>query len=318
MKQILLFLLLLSQWAHAGKIRKEEYIFLDNMVTKAGKMEGYSLQFITDSITASCTDELQMTRAFYRWCFVNLEFDRKRLRHPDRYPDNATSALMERKAAAPGYAAIFKAMCDLKHIECRIVRGWLRLHREDIGHLNRDAVHYWNIVRIHNTDYLVDPSLAGGIWDYKRKFLDKTWTDAWWLTNRRLFSFTHFPDKPTDQLMEIPIKLNDFKNAPIPTALAIVIGLMPRDRNGSLKVFADSSLRLLFQFAGALSVGEISASFDNSPRESVYSDINELGCYFDISFRKEGEGYLEIYAGNELAFIYRAKVAPPRKKYRKA
>lgn len=314
MKKILLLFLLIPFGVRAGKIRKEAYQFIDNLVTKAGKMEGYSLQFITDSITASCTDELQMTRAFYRWCFVNLEFDRKRLRHPDRYPDNATSALMERKAAAQGYAAIFKAMCDLKHIECRIVRGLLRLHREDIGHLNKEAVHYWNIVRIRNTDYLVDPSLGGGIWDYKRKFLDKTWTDAWWLTNRRLFSFTHFPDKPVDQLMEIPIKLNDFKNAPIPTALAIVIGLMPRDRKGSLKAFADSSLQLLFQFAGAVSVGEISTSFDGGPRLRVDSDIDELGCYFDIPFRKAGDGYLEIYAGNELAFIFRAKVVPARKR----
>lgn len=319
MKKVLLILsLVIPLFAKAGKIRKEDYLFIDNLVSKAGKMEGYSLQFITDSISASCKDELQITRAFYRWCFLNLEFDLKRLRHPDKYPDNASSALMERRAASKGYAEIFKSMCDLKRIECRVVRGLLRLHRKDIGVLNKEAVHYWNIVRIDHTDYLVDPSLCGGIWNDKRRFVDRVWTDAWWLTNRRLFSFTHFPDKPEDQLMEIPLKLNDFKNAPIPTAIAIVIGLMPRERRGTVKAFADSTLPLQFQFAGPVSVGEVTASFDGAPREPVAADIDDLGCYLTIPFHRKGEGYLEIYAGPDLAFIYKAKVAPSRKQHNKA
>lgn len=312
-----LLALLLSIHTRGEKLKKEDFLFIDKLVSDAGSMKESSLQYITDSITRQLKDELQMTRAFYRWCFVNMEFDLKRLRHPDKLPDNASSALMERKAASRGYASIFKAMCDLKHIECRIVRGLLRLHREDIGRLNREAVHYWNIVRINHTDYVIDPSLGGGIWNYKQRFIDRVWTDAWWLTNRRLFSFTHFPDKPADQLMEIPLKQIEFRNAPIPTATAVRIGLMPRDRKGSLKGYADSFLQLEFQFAGAVSVAELSASFDGAPKEPIESDIDELGCYFTIPFRKDGEGYLEIYAGNDLAFIYNAKIAASRRKKQK-
>lgn len=317
MRKLLLILLFLPFVTRAGKIRKEEYQFIDNLVSAAGKMEGYSLQFITDSITAQCSDELQITRALYRWCFLNISFDLKRLRHPEKFPDNASSALMERKAGPKGYAEIFRAMCALKHIDCKVVRGLLRLHREDIGQLNKEAIHFWNIVRINHTDYFIDPSLSGGIWNYKKKFIDRAWTDAWWLTNRRLFSFTHFPDKTEDQLMELPLKLNDFKNAPIPTAVAIVIGLMPRDRKGTIKAYADSSTQLLFQFAGPVSVGEITSSFDGASRQPVMTDIDEFGCYFNIDFSEPGEGYLEIYAANDLAFIYKAKVLAGRKKKRK-
>ncbi|WP_344823357.1 transglutaminase domain-containing protein [Rurimicrobium arvi] len=299
--------------AHAGKLRKEEFQFLDSLVTKAGPMKGYSLRFIVDSITASCKDELQMTRAFYRWCFLYLELDLHRMKHPKNKPDNASSALMERKASPKGFADLFKAMCELKHISCRTVRGLIRLHEEDIGELDKEAIHYWSVIRVDHTDYVVDPSLCGGIWNNKMRFIDRQWTDAWWLTNRRLFAFTHFPDKPEDQLLEVPLKQIEFKNAPIPTATAIAIGLAPMSKSGMLKGYADSSMELQFLFAGPVRVPQMTISWDNHPQILVGADIDENGYYIGIPFSKPGDHVCYIYANSSLAFIYKAKVARGRK-----
>jgi hypothetical protein len=290
------------------KIKKEDYFFVDGLAQKAGPMKGFSLQFIVDSITKECKTELQMTRAFYYWQSHFLSFDAKRKRRND-FAENASTALMERKAASLGFAKMFKAMCDLKNIECKVVKGVIRYRPEDIGNFDKGEVHFWNIVSINNTNYLVDVTLGMGNFDAKGKHIVPQFTDAWWLTNRLLFSYVHFPEEPINQLIELPLTKKEFSNAPIVFSTAIVTGLIPgRSLKGVIKGKEFDSSTLKFSFASSLRVTGSELSYDGGQRISIPFDFDEFGFNITLANGDFGKHLLTLYFNNGKAFLFKLDI----------
>jgi hypothetical protein len=297
----------------AQKIKKEDYLFIDRLLQDYGPMKGCSMQYIVDSITRECKTELQVTRAFYRFGFLYLSFDMKRQRHPGRFPDNASSALMERKAGSAGFAHLFKAMCDLKKIECVIIKGVLRYRFSDIGKFDAEATHYWNVVTVNNTQYLVDPSLASGYFEEQK--LIREYSDAWWLTNRKLFAFSHFPDDKKMQLLEVPVTKTEFAQTPLVAAGAIVAGLVPtKNITGMLRGSEDSTTKMKFTIAGHIDILNVQISFDAGPRKPIQFDLDPFGIYLFVPCGPAGKHKAEIFIKNKLAFTFRTEI---RKSFKK-
>lgn len=303
----------LSSKSNAQKIRKEDYFFVDSLAQKAGQMKGFGLQYIVDSLTAYCKTELQITRAFYFWQTHFVAFDLKRKKHPGKFQDNASSALMERKASSEGFAQMFKAMCDLKKIECSVVKGVLRYRNEDIGHFDEQKVHYWNVISINNTSYLID--VSQGIGRFEGKYFIKEFTDAWWLCNRKLFAVSHFPDDSKMQLLELPITKKEFSQSPLVLPGAIIAGLLPgKSLKGILRGLADDSMQLKFNLAGKLNILSMQISFDNDARIPLAYDFDEFGFYLKIPNGKVGKHKATIYCNNAPAFIFKTEMRRNNKK----
>lgn len=298
----------------AQKIRKEDYLYIDKLVQDYGPLKGSSMQYIVDSITRDCKTELQATRAFYRFLFLYVSFDLKRQYQPGKFPDNASSALMERKVGSAGFSAMFKAMCDLKKIECRVVRGVLRYRVKDIGRFDPESIHYWNIVTINHTQFFIDPALGQGYFE-ERKFI-REYTDAWWLTNRKLFSCTHFPDDKAMQLLEVPVTKTEFVQAPLAAAGAIVAGLVPtKTIKGTIRGSEDSVTKMKFTIAGHLDILNVQASFDGAPPVPVPFDLDQFGIYLFVPNGPAGKHTATIFIKNKLAFVFRTDIRKGLKKH---
>lgn len=292
----------------AQKIKKEDYFFIDALVQKAGAMDGFGLQYIVDSITKGCKTELQMTRAFYYWQTHFVHFDRKK-KTQKTSNDNASSALMERKAASLGFALMFKAMCDLKKIDCSLVSGVLRYRLKDIGQFDPEEIHYWNILNINNTQYLIDPTLGLGNFDEKGKHIINAYTDAWWLCNRKLFATSHFPEDAKQQLLEVSISKKEFSNGPLVFPGAIVAGLIPsRSIKGKLKEKQGDSTSLFFNFAGKLNVRSVAISIDDESKIPLSYDFDEFGLSLKIPQTKAGKHKIALYFNNSLSFVFICEV----------
>lgn len=304
------FLLLLAtiENSNAQKIKKEDYFFIDAKVQKAGAIKGFGLQYIVDSITKECNTELEITRAFYYWQTQFVQFDHRRKKQK-KNTDNASNALMERKAASQGFAQMFKAMCDLKKIECTVVRGVLRYRAKDIGHFDPDEIHYWNIISIKNTQYLIDATLGIGSFDEKGKNIIPSYTDAWWLCNRKLFAASHFPENPTQQLLEIPISKKEFSNAPIVLPGAIVAGLLPsRATKGIIKSKQGDTTNLLFNFAGKLNIRSVEMSIDDDKKIPLFFDFDAYGLSIKLPHPLAGNHRVALYFNNSFSFLYLSNV----------
>lgn len=315
---LLFFLAFFPVSSPAQKIRKEDYLFIDKLVQDAGPMNGSSLQYIVDSITRQCKTELQATRAFYRWAAWYLTFDMRRYRHPRNAPDNASSALMERRAASLGYAQVFKAMCDLKHIECRVVKGVLRWRQKDIGTFDAGAVHYWNVVTINNTHYLIDAASGAGYLDDNGKHFVREYTDAWWLCNRKAFAYSHFPEDKQMQLLEVPITRIEFSMAPIVRPAAIVAGIVPTAAvKGIIRGKEDTATQFRFNIAGKLRVLAINVGYDRGPAVQVPADFDQFGFYITIPHGPAGSHTVEVYIGSNLAYLFRTEIRKSAKKQKR-
>lgn len=315
----LCILLLIGNHALIGvaqNIKKEDFFIIDSFAQKAGSLSGNSLEYIVDSISSHCTNELQMTRAFYCWEATYIAFDIKRHKNSKSELDNASTALMERKASSEGFAQMFKAMCDLKHIDCKVVKGVVRRKVDDIGTFNPDAIQYWNIVQIDNTSFVIDASMGAGELDEKGHHFFKKYTDAYWLCNRKLFALSHFPDDKEMQLLEIPLTRAEFSEAPIVGPMTIITGITPtRAVKGTIRGVVDSSTVYKFNIAGRLQyVPSVQVSYDKGNRIDVPFDFDEFGFYISIPHIMVGEHSVEVYLGNSLAFVFKADIRKGSKK----
>jgi transglutaminase/protease-like cytokinesis protein 3 len=304
---VLLFLLIGNNKSAAQKLKKEDFFFVDSMAQEAGAMKSYSMQYIVDSLTKNCKTELQMTRAFYFWQTHFVAFDIRRHRNL-RLSDNASTALMERKAASKGFAEMFKAMCDIVGIDCKIVKGVWRYRKSDLDHFDADAAHYWNIVSIDNTQFLIDVSLGVGHFDEKGKRFTKEFTDAWWLCNRKLFALSHFPEEASSQLLESPITKSEFTKAPLVFAGAIIAGLIPSKTIKDVLRFKESdTVKIKFHYAGSLMVTSARLSYDKKTKIDIPFDFDEFGFYVKLPSGEEGKHLASLYFNNSLAFMFKTE-----------
>lgn len=200
-------------------------------------------------------------------------------------------------------------MCDLKKIECAVVKGVVRRSEKDIGEFDADAIHYWNIVNINNTKYLIDPSLGAGYLDSKRKHFIKEYTDAWWLCNRKLFAFVHFPDEKEMQLLEVPLTKPEFSQGPIVHPGAVVAGLVPtKTVKGIIKGWEDSTTIMKFTLAAHLDIAQAIVKFNKNKSSPVLFDIDEFGVYLTVPNGPAGKHLAEIFIKNKISFSFKTEI----------
>lgn len=293
----------------AQNIKKEDYFIVDSLAQNAGAMEGASLKLIADSLSYSCKTELQITRAFYYWQTHFIKFDNRRKLNPQNNIDNASSALMERMAASKGMAQMFKALCSVKSIKCEVVKGFLRYRPRDIGHFDKSEIHYWNIVTIGNTKFLIDVALGIGPMDERGRIKTQEYTDAWWLCNRKLFCCSHFPEQPSSQLLESPITQSEFSKAPLVFAGAIIGGLIPTKMlSAVVKMREADTLRLKFNFVAGIAIGSVKLRFDNEALQDANFDLDEFGFYLLLPASKPGNHIVSVFLNEKLSFVFKTRV----------
>jgi len=164
-------------------------------------------------------------------------------------------------------------------------------------------------VTINNTQYLIDVSLGIGSFDEKGKHMIPSYTDAWWLCNRKLFASSHFPEHPKQQLLEVPINKKEFSQGPIVWPGAIVAGLIPsRSSKGIIRAKQGDSTNMLFNFAGKLNVRSVEMSMDDASRIPLNYDFDEFGLSLKLEHPKAGKYKIALYFNNSLAFVYVSEV----------
>jgi len=303
----------------AQEIRREDFFIADDYARDVGPMKDLNLGTIVDSLSKKCTSdqqkirELLVTRTFYYWLGHNISFDVKAYHHPQQNAGSASAALMERQATSEGFANLFKAMCDLAHIDCEVVTGVYRRSINDIGNFDADKRHFWNIVQIDGSKFLMDASLGAGITDEAVRHFDPTFSDAWWLANRLCFALMHFPDDNSKQLLELPVTKAEFTQAPLIHGGATISGLIPaKSIKGTLRGREDTSIQI--KCNPQRPIHSISLSYDGAEKKPAVFKAGEYGFWITIPYGPAGEHRIDLYANDKLAFTFKTDVRPAPKK----
>jgi len=309
---LFIFVLFLSQAVSAQDVDREAFQDTDSLVSALGPMQDSSLKRIVRSTTALCRDQACLVRAIYKWIINNIEYDCLMAGRPERVNNSASNVLATRKGTSLGYANLVAEMCRIAGLSCSVVTGLAKWDSEHIGRVdNKTNSHSWNVVQARNRWFVLDASHGAGFCE-GRDFVSQQ-TDAWFLTNRKLFALCHFPHDKRLQLLDTPIERAAFIAAPVIGPTASVFGIFPmQGQRGILRGRQDSSLLVSFvvrpirMMERIISVSVIAAGI---LKEIPFSKTEDILTVI-IPFPKEGKYPVTLLVNNGNVMSFRAEVLP--------
>lgn len=290
----------------------DEFHALDSIVKEVGPMPGAPLFDIIDSVTKTCTDERTGARAIYDWIAYNIAYDCVGFHHKGKENTNIGEILANRTATCNGYAMLFNAMCDRKHITCKIIPGYARSSASSIGKKGKKKVdHAWNAVNIANEWYLVDACWAAGTTDRKTKHFSASYNDNYFFPDPERFAYTHYPANRKWQLQDAPLSRSKFNTSPMPLGEYINSDLITTNQaKGIIRGRPGDCKRIILTVKDASEVSDLSLQYKNEPllkKTKFYVIDNQI--FFDLEMPKKGKYPVQLYLNNEpiVAFVCEVK-----------
>lgn len=300
-------LLFFSLSAPCQNIASGEFKTLDSTVKQVGSMTDAPLFAIVDSITKTCRDERSCTRAIYDWIAFNISYDCVGYHHKGQQNTSVSNVLKYRTAVADGYAMLFKAMCEHRHITCNAIKGYSRNVSKNIGKSKKNPDHSWNAVNIRNQWYLVDVCWAAGITDAKKKAFSAEFNDSYFFPDPERFALTHYPANRKWQLNDEPISRSEFTWSPMPLGDYINSDVIATNqRKGVLRGHPGDCKRIILTLKDGARISELSLQYKDEPllKKTVFYVVgNEI--FFDLEMPKKGKYPVQLFLNSEpvMAFV---------------
>jgi len=301
-----------AQTLAAQDVNRDSYFATDSLVLALGPMKDSSLKRIVQASTALCRDQVCLVRAIYLWVTDNIEYDCSAAGRPSRVNNSASHVLAARKSSSLGYANLVAEMCRIAGLKCQVASGLVKWNSDHIGDIDDgENLRSWNIVEAANRLFVLDAALGAGFCE-GRDFVSEL-TDAWYLTNRKLFALNHFPDDKRWQLLDSPVKRSVFAAAPVIGPAAAIYGIFPMPgQSGTLRGRQDSALQVSFRVQPREMMERIqrtSVIVEGSLKEIPFSKSADI-LNVVIPFPKAGKYPISLLVNNSNALTFRAEALP--------
>ncbi|RYE23820.1 MAG: hypothetical protein EOP51_09365 [Sphingobacteriales bacterium] len=306
----------MSLLAQAQNVKKPSFEKTDAYVASLGSMRGTYLKGIVDTLTHRRNDpKIIMARALYVWEARNVDYNVDGAHHPKQNNTTASAALINRVATHEGYANLFKTMCDMSGINCVIITGLAKFSPSNIGELGKWNEHTWNAVEVNGIWYPIDVAWGAGSTDRRFKEFKRSYTDAWFMPNKEIFSMSHFPKDKKWQLIDSPINKSNFTFAPIVGPSALTNEIYPATGvRGNLRGKSDTSKRLAFEMEDASRVKTVTVAVKTTKRMPAKYTVENDILYVDMPTPGSGNYDLSLFVNDTLAYIYTADVTKSKPK----
>jgi len=174
----------------------------------------------------------EKARAIFTWIALNIEYDVKaytsspknisysyktqeeKLIKEQKFKDELVKqTLHEKKAVCEGYSTLYKSICDLVSIECKIIRGASKTKNADIGKIAYSNDHAWNVVKINNSLKLVDVTWGAGYVNKNITHFTFSFNDFYFFSPPERFFLNHYPENK--DFLFIKMSKKKFANLPL-------------------------------------------------------------------------------------------------------
>lgn len=248
-KYFLLFLM--STCIHvSAQTGGRDFTAIDAYVKSLGPLDSMSMGTINNVVSNHFEDKMDKARAIYYWIANHITYDIKAARSNSTTKNKPADVLLNRKAVGIGFASLFQDMCSAADIRCLTVDGFVKNNTEQIGEKGVEINHSWAVVQLGqspDTWYYVDPAFGSGFADAEMKLFTKSYTDAYFFTEKAVFNLQHYPDNEAWKLGAAPRNKKDFFELPVIRVAAIELGMTKCSPNeGKLNVKANRVVRFSF------------------------------------------------------------------------
>ncbi|ACU59200.1 transglutaminase domain protein [Chitinophaga pinensis DSM 2588] len=163
---------------------------------------------LSQYLRAHTASNKEFVRHLYSWIVWNISYDIANMYNPGYYKDTldaANKTLATRTGVCQGYANLYYLTCKEAGIPVQLIGGYTKTQ----GRID-NASHAWVAVKPDSVWYMSDPTWGAGVVN-NNKFVRKP-VDSYFLVAPAAFIRTHMPFDPLWQLLEHPVRNEEFRD----------------------------------------------------------------------------------------------------------
>ena len=316
MKKNLLLIILLFCFLESREQTFNPYAEIDAYVVQKGKMDSFNLNEITKSITENIVEKKLKCRAIYYWIANQINLDPKITQNQSNDNIQPEIVIKTRKTSPSGFSLLFQEMCSLCGIRCLVVDGYSRWTSEDIGLVQENINHSWNVVQLGNSNeewYYVDVAKASGYFNDKGNIFYKQFSGDYFFTKDATFNLDHFPSNKAWMLGHSNLDNKRFYNLPIIGNAAYQIELSNMlPKNGLIHAQSNKPLKFEIEYKNRTPITNILAIVIEGKKQQKEERINFMDSNskitFNYTFKKETTLLFTILSDNKILLTYNVEV----------
>ncbi len=276
-KQITFLLFLLVSLNSNAQTNGRDFTAIDAYVKSLGSLDSMSMGTINNVVSNKFTDKIDKARAIYYWIANNISYDVKAARNNSTAKNTPAEVLLYRKAVGIGFTSLFQDMCSSADIRCLTVDGFVKQNTSQINEKGVEINHSWAVVQLGQspeTWFYVDPAWGSGYADAEMKEFTKSYTDAYFFTERYTFNLQHYPDNEAWKLGSAPKNKKDFFELPIVQVAALEFDLKKyTPNNGILKAKATKAVSFSYTLNANKEITKVELGIGEKKKYKI-KDIN--------------------------------------------
>lgn len=281
-----------------------DYSKADSIALNFPKSKHKSYTELVAPLIENLNTDHEKFRVLFRWITDNISYN-----YSNKSGD-VDKVVKTQKAVCIGYSILLKEMCNSAGIECETIVGYSKTVTEDIGKKLKKTDHAWNAVKLYDKWYLVDITWATSGYDEKKRKFIKRLDEHYFLTPPEIFVKNHFPEDKKWQLLEKPMKKNEFTKTHLYYDGYFdnrIKNLEPH--NGSIKIKLKDTLTI--EIEGELKIESSLIRLEQGNKETYYEPEmvkKENSHFIKQKFEKPGLYELILFLNRSPVAAYRLEI----------
>jgi transglutaminase-like putative cysteine protease len=229
-------------------VAKADFKAIDEHALTVPKDVEASISKLAKYLVKPATNDLEKTRAIFRWITDRIEYDAQALfsRMAGGPPSDCSveTVMRTRKTVCEGYANLFNRLCREVGLQSVKISG----ASKGFGYVPGQPLktdHAWNAVKIDGKWFLLDATWGAGHLDSKTRQTVKKFNEYYFLTPPEGLILDHYPQQPRWQLINPPIGIGEYQKWPKVATDLMRLGFPLKEvyaavRRGKIRAFADA------------------------------------------------------------------------------
>ena len=169
---------------------------------------------VVNKINGAANTDFEKAKMAHDIIALTIRYDAQGYWSGNTPAQDYVSVLQRGTAVCEGFSNVYKKLCDMLGIPCRVVHGYARGVGTKAGSelSTLKSNHAWNIITIKGRQYQVDCTWDEGYMNGRNATHE--YVTVWLFAQPEAFIFTHFPEYSADQLLSNPISYQKFLQLP--------------------------------------------------------------------------------------------------------
>ena len=315
LKRILAVFFIIAGFNLSAQTNGRDFKAVDAYVKSLGPLDSMSMGTINNVVSNRFPNKIDKARAIYYWIAHNITYNNKAARNNSNLKNTTAEVLLTRKATAIGFASLFQDMCSSADIRCLTVDGFVKNNTQDIGEKDQEINHSWAVVQLGQSPeewYYVDPAFGSGYLNADKREFTKSYTDAYFFTEKETFNLQHYPDNEAWKLGSGPKNKKDFFEMPVIKSGAVEFAIKKCSPNdGKIQTKVNKPVKFSFTVKSTENITKVALGMGEKKKykvEEIQYSNSATVLSFTYKFQDANAYPVTVFVNGKEFVLYYAEV----------